>query len=187
MCSYTTAIVLDKVPRGSSACAWKLRHAFSPGQTDSPWVFEDALRPSICQLKQRGEVGTSRFHVSKIFGWQKNKKRWIRTASNFIDLIQFQLIWRNFVEVNPKGPCLSLEKQTDNFCVLFTDSIKRGCEIRNFHVSRVQRRQTNVQNSVIHGQICCFVNKNLLLFCRSLSVAVVVGQVCCHAEIVLPW
>ena len=41
----------------------------------------------------------------------------------------------------------------------------------------VQRRQRNVQNSVVHVQICCFVNKNLLLFCRSPSVSVVVGFV----------
>ena len=31
-----------------------------------------------------------------------------------------------------------------------------------------------------HMQICCFVNKNLLLFCRSSSVAVVVGFVVIH-------
>ena len=67
---------------------------------------------------------------------------------------------------------LSLEEQKDN-----TDFIKRECEIRKFHVAGVQRRQRNVQNSVMHVQICCFVNKNLLLFCRSPSVAVVVGFV----------
>ena len=35
----------------------------------------------------------------------------------------------------------------------------------------------DVQSSVMHAQICCFVNKNLLFFCRSPSVAVVVGFV----------
>ena len=30
---------------------------------------------------------------------------------------------------------------------------------------------------MMHVQICCFVNKNLLLFCRSPSVAVVVDFV----------
>ena len=30
---------------------------------------------------------------------------------------------------------------------------------------------------MMHVQICCFVDKNLLLFCRSPSVAVVVGFV----------
>ena len=77
-----------------------------------------------------------------------------------------------FLGLNPKGPYLSLEEQEDN-----TDFIKQGCKIRKFHVAGVQRRQRNVQNSVMHVQICCFVNKNLLLVCRSPSVAVVVGFV----------
>ena len=50
---------------------------------------------------------------------------------------------------------------------MFTYSIKRACEIRKFYVAVVQRRQRNVQNSVMHVQSCCFVNKNRLLFCRS--------------------
>ena len=79
--------------------------------------------------------------------------------------------------MNPKGPYLSLEKEKDNFCVVFTCSTKRACEIRNFHVPGVQRRQRNEQNIMMYVQICCFLNKNLLLFCRSPSVAVVVGFV----------
>ena len=63
--------------------------------------------------------------------------------------------------MNPKGPYLSLEEEKDNFCVVFTYSIKWACEIRKFHVAGVQRRQRNVQNSVMHVQSCCFVNKNL--------------------------
>ena len=72
--------------------------------------------------------------------------------------------------LNPKGPYLSVEKEKDNFCVVFTNSIKRACEIWIFHVAGVQRRQRNEQNSMMHVQICCFVNKNLLLFCRSFSL-----------------
>ena len=52
----------------------------------------------------------------------------------------------------------------------------------------VQRRQRNVQNSVMHVQICCFVNKNILLFfavflpsCRRRR------WFCCHPQIALPW
>ena len=55
--------------------------------------------------------------------------------------------------------------------------MKRALEIGKFHVAVVQPRQRNVQNSLMHLQICCFVNKNLLIFCRSPSVAVVVGFV----------
>ena len=44
----------------------------------------------------------------------------------------------------------------------FTSSTKR--EIRHFHVVVVQRRQRNVQTSVMHVKSCCFANLNLLLF-----------------------
>ena len=46
---------------------------------------------------------------------------------------------------------------------LFPFSTKR--EIRQFHVVVVQRRQRNVQKSVMHVQSCCFACLNLLLFC----------------------
>ena len=46
----------------------------------------------------------------------------------------------------------------------FTSAKKR--EIRHFHVVVVQRRQRNVQKSVMHLQSCWFANL-LLLFCRS--------------------
>ena len=56
-----------------------------------------------------------------------------------------------FSGLNPKGPYLSLEKEKENFCPLFTYSIKRACEIRKFHVAVavVQRRLRSVQESVI--------------------------------------
>ena len=43
--------------------------------------------------------------------------------------------WRNFLGLNPKGPYLSVEDEKDNFCVVFTYSIKRVREIRKFHVA----------------------------------------------------
>ena len=55
--------------------------------------------------------------------------------------------------------------------------MKWALEIRKFHVAVVQPRQRNEQNSMIHEQICCFVDKNLLLLCRSPSVTVIVGFV----------
>ena len=69
-----------------------------------------------------------------------------------------------FSHVESERTVFSLEKEKDNFCVVFTDSIKRACEIWNFHVAGVQRRQRNDQISMMHVQICCFVNKNLLFF-----------------------
>ena len=129
--------------------------------------------------------------VAKFLNDNKPKtwlKKWIRTVSNFIDPIQFHFIWQmlvKFSHVESERTVFSLEKEKDNFCVVFTDSIKRACEIWNFHVPGVQRRQRNDQISMMDVQICSFVNKNLLLFYRSPSVTVV--GFCCHTEIVLPW
>ena len=43
--------------------------------------------------------------------------------------------WWNFLGLNPKRPYLSVEEEKDNFCLVFTYSIKRVCEIRKFHVA----------------------------------------------------
>ena len=43
-----------------------------------------------------------------------------------MDLIQFHLIFQmlaKFSGLNPKGPYLSLEKENETFCVLFTYSV----------------------------------------------------------------
>ena len=59
-----------------------------------------------------------------------------------MDLIQFHLICQmlaKFSGLNPKGPYLSLEKENESFCVLFTYSVKPAREIRKFHVAVVQR------------------------------------------------
>ena len=61
--------------------------------------------------------------------------------------------------LNPKTPYLNLEKEKENFCVLFNYFIKRAREVRKFHVTVVQRRLRNVQKSVMD------VQNNLLFFC----------------------
>ena len=48
---------------------------------------------------------------------------------------------------------------------MFTSPAKR--EIRRFHIVVVQRRQRNVQKSVLQVQSSCFANLIQLLFCRS--------------------
>ena len=60
--------------------------------------------------------------------------------------------------LNLKGPFLSLKKEKENFCVVFTYSIKQAREISNFHVAVVQRRQRHVEKSMIHVQSYCFSN-----------------------------
>ena len=56
-------------------------------------------------------------------------------------------------------------KEKESCCLVFASSTKR--EISHFHVVVLQRRQINVQTNVMHVQSCCFVNPNLLHFCRS--------------------
>ena len=38
----------------------------------------------------------------------------------------------------PKGPYLALEKEKENFCVVFTYFIKQAREIRYFHIVVMQ-------------------------------------------------
>ena len=82
------------------------------------------------------------------------------------------LTWQMFLQLNSKGMHQEKvqEKKMKSFCLVFPSSTKR--EFRHLHVMAVQRRQRNVQKSVMHAQSCCFANLNLLLFCRSVCVAV---------------
>ena len=72
----------------------------------------------------------------------------------FIPSRSIRQIVANFLELNSKEVYRSSEKE--NCCLVFTSSTKR--ENMKFHVVVVQRRQRNVQKSVIHVQSCCFVN-----------------------------
>ena len=56
---------------------------------------------------------------------------------------------------------MSLEKL---FCVVFTYSVKRTREIREFHVAVLQRWLKNVQKSVMQVRSFSFTNINVLLF-----------------------
>ena len=59
--------------------------------------------------------------------------------------------------MNLKGPYLSLKKEKENFCVVFTYSIKQAREISNFHIAVVQRRQRHAEKSMMHVQSYCFL------------------------------
>ena len=87
-------------------------------------------------------------------------------ALNFMTLILSRLIRQmlvNFFGVDSKGLYQSSGKEKESFCLVFPSSTKR--EIGHLHVVVVQRRQRNVQKSVMHVQSCCFADLNLLLFC----------------------
>ena len=88
-----------------------------------------------------------------------------QTLSRLFHLVYFVKCWQMFLELNSKGLYQSSGKEKESCCLLFPSSTKR--EIRQFHVVVVQRRQRNVQKSVMHVQSCCFACLNLLLFCRS--------------------
>ena len=101
---------------------------------------------------------------------RQRKRHWKLNFAvlNLILLILFQATYQalgNFSGVDSKGLNLSSgKKKEENCCLVFTSSIKR--EIRQFHVVVVQRRQRNVQKSVMHVQNCCFPYLKLLLFRR---------------------
>ena len=63
--------------------------------------------------------------------------------SNFFFICQIMLAksWGGGGGLNLKGPYLSLKKEKEKFCVVFTYSIKQAREISNFHVAVVRRRQ----------------------------------------------
>ena len=44
-----------------------------------------------------------------------------------------------FSGLKPRGLYLSLEKEKETFCVVFTYSVKRAREVRKFRVAVVQR------------------------------------------------
>ena len=95
-------------------------------------------------------------------------------ALNFMTLILSRLIRQmlvNFFGVDSKGLYQRSGKEKESCCLVFPSSSKT----RNWAFSYVvvQRRQRNVQKSVLHVQNCGFANLNLLLFCCFVAVAVV--------------
>ena len=78
-----------------------------------------------------------------------------QTLSRLFHLVYFVKCWQMFLELNSKGLYQSSGKEKESCCLLLPSSTKR--EIRQFHVVVVQRRQRNVQKSVMHVQSCCFV------------------------------
>ena len=79
----------------------------------------------------------------------------MKTSLQFVKCGQF------FLESNSEGLYRSSGKEKESCCLVFPSSTKR--EIRHFHVVVVQRRQRNVQKSVMHVQSCCFANLTYLV------------------------
>ena len=62
--------------------------------------------------------------------------------------------------------CIKVQEKKKKVVVLCSRP-RQDVKFRHFHVVIVQRRQRNVQKSLMHLQICCFANLNQLLLCRS--------------------
>ena len=86
----------------------------------------------------------------------------LQTLSRLFHLVQFVKCWQFFLELNSKGQYRSSGKKKESHCLVFTSSTIR--EIRHFHVVVVQRRQRNVQKSVMHVQSCYFANIRVRFF-----------------------
>ena len=71
------------------------------------------------------------------------------------------------LELNSKLLYQSSGKERESCCPLFPSSTK--CEFRHIHVVVAQRRQRNVQKSVMHVQSCCFANLTFCFFFFCLS------------------
>ena len=88
-------------------------------------------------------------------------KKWSCAASNLIALIPSRLSH----QLNSKGLYQSSGKEKESCCLVFPSATIH--EFMHFHIVVVQRRQRNVQKSMMHMQSCCFANLNLFLFCSS--------------------
>ena len=83
----------------------------------------------------------------------------------------------------PKGPYLSLEKEKENFCVVFTYSLKRAREIRYFHVVVVQWRKRIVQKNMMQMQSYCFAHCCPHCRCLLKLTIVVIQKFCYHGNV----
>ena len=115
-----------------------------PHWTPPAWKNLLHARKHIRELKQK-----RRRRLRK--GHSKSEVALLQTLSRLFHLIYFVKCWYQ-----------SLGKEKESCCLVFPSSTKR--EFRQFHVVVVQRRQRNVQKSLMHVQSCCFANLNLLLF-----------------------
>ena len=81
-----------------------------------------------------------------------DNKKWIRTVSNLLNLIQFQFLCQILVKfsgVKSKRTVSQLRRRKGNYCVVFTNSIKQARQIRKFHVPVVHQWLGN------NKKVCC--------------------------------
>ena len=87
------------------------------------------------------------------FWMTTNRKRSLKTVSEFIDLVLFQLICQllaNLFGVKSERTEFEFRKRKKKRCVVFTQFIKRTREIRKFHVVVVLQRLRNIYKDNCH-------------------------------------
>ena len=124
--------------------------------------------------KRVRKCADNRFHIlqiTKVLMAHKNPVFWLATynlglqsLSGMFHLVHFVKCWQIFLELNSKRLYQSWGKEKESCRLVFTSSTKR--EIRHFHVVVVQRRQRNVQKSMMYIQSCCFSPPPPLLHVR---------------------
>ena len=126
---------------------------------------------------QRGFHGSRRCRIVRSLKQQRRRRQQkrhlksefapLQTLSRLFHLVYFVKCWQMFLELNSKGLYQSSGKEKESCCLVFPSLTKR--EIRHYHVVVVimQRRQRNVQKSVMHVQSCYFANLYLLVYCCS--------------------
>ena len=121
----------------------------------------------------------SRCHGSKISGGQQTENvnsQCLKLHRSYSISFNLSNGRRNFQGLNQKGAYLSLERERENFCVVFTNFIKRGRETRNHSCDRRATTAKKCKRNVMHVQSCCFANLNLFfVVIVAVAVAVVVA------------
>ena len=135
---------------------------WSPPSPSPPlWKFQ--FTAPACKFRlNRGEKSLSHFvMVAKLLDDNKPRKslkKYMRTVSNFIDLIQFHLICQMLAKFSgyfeSERTISKFRKRKIRFCVVFTYSIKQVREIRKVYVTVVQWQLRNAQKCMICS--CCF-------------------------------
>ena len=118
-----------------------------------PYSLPCRTEPNITKVLERCLLGTLRSNDAT--ATRTSPKKWICVLSVFISIMPTYLLCqsrRTVLRLNSKGPYPSWEREIKFRRCLFTFCIKR--EIRHFHVVVVQKRQKNVQKSVMHMQSC---------------------------------
>ena len=85
-----------------------------------------------------------------------------QTSSILFNFFLFFKSWRNCRGLNPKGLYLSLEKEKENYCAVFTNSIRRARESRR--LATTAKKCTKKRDA--RAKLLFFSYKPIVFFCR---------------------